>query len=162
MSGFDEIAQSLDGAVHDLREQHRRGDDDDQDQILSLATTAAVRTSKEKTSFQVTLKSLITALAAAARGRLRPSTRREHGPAPMPSSDAPSLWRGAIEGRPCAAAATPPPLPPHPPRPDAFNQPVQAPQRLAQPVRRELLPLLAVTVVGSKLKLHDGGLESLR
>ena len=31
--GFDEVAQGLDGAVHDLRDQHQGGDDDDQRNI---------------------------------------------------------------------------------------------------------------------------------
>ena len=44
----------------------------------------------------------------------------------------------------------------------ACHQPVQAPQRPAQPVRGALLPQLTFTVVGSKVKLHDQGLEKLR
>ncbi len=44
----------------------------------------------------------------------------------------------------------------------ACHQPVQAPQRPAQPVRGALLPQLTFKVVGSKVKLHDQGLEKLR
>jgi len=45
---------------------------------------------------------------------------------------------------------------------DARHQPVQAPQRVAQPVRSALLPELAFKVVGAKVKLHDQVPEKLR
>jgi len=48
------------------------------------------------------------------------------------------------------------------PDPDACHQPVQASQRLAQPIRSALLPELAFKVVGAKVKLHDRALEKLR
>ena len=48
------------------------------------------------------------------------------------------------------------------PDPYVCHQPVQAVQRLAQPIRSALLPALAFKVVGAKVKLHDQALEKLR
>jgi hypothetical protein len=60
MAGFHEIAESLDGAVHDLRHQHQGGDHDDEEGIHPVAgdqRNAAASTTIEKASFQATLKS---------------------------------------------------------------------------------------------------------